>query len=167
MTVSREQRLFYTTIAQDFDRLMNTYDIRRRVEVVFDELLPEDIFGKSVLDVGCGTGWFSHRAQERGALVTSLDVGTSLLQETLRKADVRPTVGDALSLPFADESFDIVISSEVIEHTANPGRAVAEMGRVLRSGGTLVITCPNKVWQWSVELANRLGIRPFDGHEYF
>lgn len=167
MTVSREQKLFYTTIADDFDQLMNSYDVRRRVEVVFDELLPDDIAGKRVLDVGCGTGWFSRYAHERGAIVTSLDVGTSLLQQTLQKADVLPTVGDAHSLPFSDKSFDIVLSSEVIEHTANPRRAVAEMARVLRNGGVLVLTCPNKTWQWSVTLANWLGVRPFEGHEYF
>jgi ubiquinone/menaquinone biosynthesis C-methylase UbiE len=167
MTVSREQKLFYTTIADDFDRLMNAYDVQRRVEVVFDELLPEDIVGKRVLDVGCGTGWFSRRARERGAIVTSLDVGESLLRQTLQKAEVLPTVGDAHSLPFGDRSFDIVVSSEVIEHTANPGRVVAEMGRVLCDGGVLVLTCPNKTWQWSVKLANWLGVRPFDGHEYF
>jgi ubiquinone/menaquinone biosynthesis C-methylase UbiE len=167
MSVSREQQLFYTTIADDFDRLMNDYDVCRRVEVVFEELLPEDINGKSVLDVGCGTGWFSRRAHERGALVTSLDVGIALLRQTLNKVQVVPTIGDALYLPFNDESFDIVVSSEVIEHTAGPGCAVIEMGRVLRPNGVLVLTCPNKVWQWSVDLANQLGLRPFHGHERF
>jgi len=167
MNMSPEKRIFYTTIADDFDHLMNAYDVRRRVEVVYDELLPENIAGKRVLDIGCGTGWFSQRAYERGANVTSLDVGTALLRQTLRKADVTPTVGDALGLPFGDESFDVVVSSEVIEHTADAGQAVAEMGRVLRPGGVLVLTCPNKSWQWSVELANQLRVRPFDGHEHF
>lgn len=167
MNVSPKQRLFYTTIANEFDDLMNIYDVQRRVEVVFDELLPESITGQHILDVGCGTGWFSRRATERGAKVTSLDIGVSLLQQTLHKADVLPTVGDALHLPFADRTFDVVVSSEVIEHTADPQQAIAEMARVLRTNGVLVVTCPNKTWQWIVDLSNKLGLRPFQGHEYF
>jgi len=41
------------------------------------------------------------------------------------------------------------------------------MGRVLRPNGVLLLTCPNKAWQGTVELANQLGLRPFHGHECF
>ena len=80
MTVSqrmaeRDPRLyFYDTIADRFDELVNAYDLRRRLEIVFGELLgADDLTGVSVLDVGCGSGWFSREAQRRGARVTSLD----------------------------------------------------------------------------------------------
>jgi 2-polyprenyl-6-hydroxyphenyl methylase/3-demethylubiquinone-9 3-methyltransferase len=76
-------------------------------------------------------------------------------------------VADALALPFAASSFDYVISSEVIEHTLNPALAVKEMARVLRPNGVLVLTCPNRRWQWLVTGASRLGLRPFDGIEDF
>ena len=46
---------------EDFDKAMNMYDTRKRVQVVFNELLHEDITGKKLLDAGCGTGWFSQR----------------------------------------------------------------------------------------------------------
>jgi len=158
---------FYTTIASDFDRLMNDYDVQRRLEVVYGELLPQDLAGKSLLDAGCGSGWFSQAAHRRGARVTSLDVGIELLRETLRKAPVTAVIGDALQLPYRDQSFDIVVSSEMIEHTSAPHQAVREMGRVLKPGGALVLTCPNRAWQGVVRAASRLGLRPFQGLENF
>src|SRR5262249_33588782 len=145
--VTEDKAHFYSTIAADFDSLMNPYDVRRRVEVVFDELLTAPLHGKRLLDAGCGSGWFSRAAVERGALVTSLDLGVPLLVETRKKASVKAVVGDALRMPFQDESFDVVVSSEMIEHTPDPGRAIAEMARVLHRGGTLVVTCPNRAWQ--------------------
>lgn len=158
---------FYTTIASDFDRLMNDYDVQRRIELVYGELLPSSLYGKRLLDAGCGSGWFSRAAHQRGARVTSLDVGVELLNETLRKAPVTAVIGDALTLPFRDASFDIVVSSEMIEHTVKPAQAVREMGRVLKPDGTLVLTCPNRAWQGVVRTASRLGLRPFQGLENF
>jgi SAM-dependent methyltransferase len=57
-------------------------------------------------------------------------------------------VADALSLPFADGSFDRVIAAEVLEHIAADGKAVAELARVLRPGGTVAVTVP----RWYPEL---------------
>jgi ubiquinone/menaquinone biosynthesis C-methylase UbiE len=165
--VTQDKTHFYSTIAAEFDSLMNPYDVRRRVELVFDELLTEPLHGKRLLDAGCGSGWFSRAAVERGAVVTSLDLGVPLLLETRKKAAVKAVVGDALRMPFPDASFDVVVSSEMIEHTPDPAQAVAEMARVLRSGGTLVVTCPNKAWQGVVRAASRLRMRPFQGIENF
>jgi len=50
-------------------------------------------------------------------------------------------------------------------HTPSPETAVSELVRVLRPGGTLVVTCPNRFWHWSCRLANALGIRPYLGLE--
>jgi ubiquinone/menaquinone biosynthesis C-methylase UbiE len=161
------KKFFYTEIAEQFDELMNPYDLQRRLEVVFDELLTQDLSGRRLLDVGCGTGHFSKVAASRGAVVTSLDVGDSLLRQALSKAPVRPVVGDALALPFRDGSFAIVVSSEAIEHTVSPQHAVTEMARVLEPRGLLALTCPNWVWKWSVLLMNALRARPFQGHENF
>ncbi len=161
------KRFFYEGIADDFDALMNPYDVQRRLDVVFDQLLTEDIAGLRLLDVGCGTGRFSERARRRGARVVAMDLGPRLLEITLDKADIWPVVGDGLMLPFKDEGFDVVVSSEMIEHTTNPAAAVREMARVLKPRGRLVLTCPNKAWLWSVRLATLLKLRPFQGYEHF
>ena len=85
---ARDPKLyFYDTIADRFDELVNAYDLRRRLEIVFDELLgPGDLTGRTVLDVGCGSGWFSREAARRGARVTSLDIALRLLHETGRES---------------------------------------------------------------------------------
>lgn len=157
---------FYDTIASDFDLIMNHYDLQRRLEVVFDQLLKEiPLDGRKVLDAGCGTGHFSKWALDRGARVVSLDVGVNLLNEARKKGIPQPVAGDVTQLPFPDATFEVVISSECIEHTPSPELAVSEMIRVLRPGGGLAITCPNRFWHWSCRLANALNMRPYRGLE--
>jgi len=156
---------FYDGFASEFDAKMNMYDTLKRVRIVFDELLPESIEGKLLLDAGCGTGWFSRRAHERGAHVVSLDVGVHLLNEVRKKTDSLCVAGTAMQLCFPDATFDIVVSSEMIEHTPDPRAAFSELARVLKPGGVLVLTTPNRVWYPSVVIANILKIRPYEGYE--
>ena len=157
---------FYNSIAGDFDRIMNRYDLERRLEVMFDDLLGGvDLRGRRLLDAGSGTGYFSVAAQRRGAHVTAVDIGPMLLVEARKKGVERVVASDVGQLSFADGAFDVVISSECIEHTPSPRRAVLELSRVLRLGGTLVLTCPNRTWRWSCTVANALGIRPYLGLE--
>ena len=162
----RTKEHFYDTIADRFDDVMNEYDVGRRLSVVFDEFLKDiDLGGCRFLDAGCGTGRFSARACVLGASVVSLDIGRALLQQVIRKCPAMPACGDITRLPFLDNSFDVIVSSECIEHTPRPEQAVHEMLRVLRPGGRLVITCPNRFWYWSCVVANRLKLRPYEGIE--
>lgn len=164
MTMS-DPMFFYERFADRFDAATNRYDVERRLSVVFDDLLAGGCGSKLILDAGCGTGRFSARARQEGAAVVSLDVGTRLLAETARKCDSALVAASVCDLPFASGTFDIVISSEVIEHTPDPARAVREMSRVLRPGGRLALTVPNRLWHTSVVVANRVGLRPYEGYE--
>jgi len=163
--VTSRQR-FYDSIAHEFDGLMNPYDLERRLDVIFDRLLQgRTLSGLRVLDVGCGTGPFSLAAQQRGASIVSLDIGLELLRVARAKGVTRTVAADAARLPFADGRFDVVLSSECVEHTTNPEQCVAEMLRVLRPDGILVLTCPNRLWRWSAVAASALRIRPYQGLE--
>lgn len=166
---SRDPKLyFYDSIADDFDRIANTYDLRRRLAVIFDELLgSHDLRGKRLLDVGSGTGWFSEAAVARGASVVSLDIGTRLLARARARSGSVPVGGDACALPFLPNTFDVVVSSECIEHTLDPLRALREMTRVLAPRGVLVVTTPNRVWRWSATVARVLRLRPYEGYEHW
>ena len=78
-------------------------------------------------------------------------------------------MADALALTstFAPGSFDILVSSECIEHTPEPYLALRQMCRVLRPGGLLALSTPNLLWSPVVRGATALRLRPFDGHENF
>jgi 2-polyprenyl-6-hydroxyphenyl methylase/3-demethylubiquinone-9 3-methyltransferase len=156
---------FYNNFADEFDRKMNKYDLQRRLDIVFNELLPHDISGKRLLDAGCGTGHFSRLASEKGAIVTSLDIGEKLLEKVAEKCNTERVIGSVLDMRFNEDYFDFVISSEVIEHTENPYGAIREFYRVLKPGGILALTVPNRFWKWSCTIANALKIRPYEGME--
>jgi len=151
-SMTDSKRDFYSTVADHFDTLVNPFDQARRVEVIFHELLPGNLEGMLVLDVGCGTGAIALHAQDRGARVIGSDISHAQLSQAKRKGLDCMAVGDALNLPFPDALFDIVLSSEVIEHTVDPHQAFAEMARTLKPGGRLVLTCPNRIWKWLVDL---------------
>lgn len=158
--------LFYDRLAPEFDQIMNMYDLERRVDTVFDTLLGRyDLRDRTLLDAGCGTGWFSLRACQRGADVTALDIGPSLLEQVRRKCDADTICGDVLDLQFPDDHFDVVVSSECIEHTRDPHAAVRELIRVCKPGGLVAITCPNRFWYWLCVVANVMHWRPYEGIE--
>lgn len=164
--MSDRKAYFYDSIADRFDEIANPYELGRRLELVFDELLATtSLENARLLDVGCGTGWFSQRAAGRGARVTSFDIGQTLLKAVRKKVDSRLVAGDACRLPFATGSFDLVISSECIEHTLDPIAAVREIHRVTRPGGLLLITVPNRLWHFSATIAHVFRLRPYDGYE--
>jgi 2-polyprenyl-6-hydroxyphenyl methylase/3-demethylubiquinone-9 3-methyltransferase len=158
--------LFYERFAEQFDSRMNRYEVNKRVVLVFDDFLrDESLRDKTFLDAGCGTGLFSAVAAQRGAHVTSLDVGERLLSEVASKCDSHRVVGDVAHLPFADASFDVVLSTEVVEHLPHPEQGVRELCRVVKPGGLLILTTPNRIWRPTVRLATRLRLRPYEGFE--
>jgi 2-polyprenyl-3-methyl-5-hydroxy-6-metoxy-1,4-benzoquinol methylase len=157
---------FYDEFADNFDKHVNMYDTRKRIHLVFDSFLKgHDLRGKFLLDAGCGTGWFSAEAEKRQARVFSIDVGIRLLEKVAGKCTSTRIVGDALDLPFRSNTFHYVISSEVIEHTRNPVGAIVEMCRIIRPGGYLCLTTPNKRWRFAISVANVLKLRPYEGYE--
>ncbi|HEY1440482.1 MAG TPA: methyltransferase domain-containing protein [Mycobacterium sp.] len=108
-----------------------------------------------VIDVGCGAGRHAFEAYRRGADVVAFDRAESELRsvdtilramaeagEVPATASAKVVVGDALSLPYADETFDCVIASEILEHIPEDDAAIAELVRVLKVGGTLVVSVP-------------------------
>jgi SAM-dependent methyltransferase len=79
-----------------------------------------------------------------------------------------PVLTDRQKLRFYDtlaDQFDIVVATESIEHTIDPRRALAELHRVLRPGGTMIVTVPNQAWHFAVTLARTFRLRPHDGFE--
>jgi SAM-dependent methyltransferase len=101
--------------------------------------------GSRVLDAGCGRSLFTEIRPGWPFGIVAADVDLDLL--AARKAEfpaVRWVVGDAHPLPFRDAAFDGLFAGELIEHLPDPEAGVEEFRRVLRPGGTLVLTTPNR-----------------------
>ena len=97
--------------------------------------------GMSLLDVGCGPGYVSVAALERGAGPIGLDFSKEMIAIAMKmwpKIEFRE--GDAQNLPFPDGNFDRVVANFALLHLANPERALAEACRVLRPGGCFGFT---------------------------
>jgi SAM-dependent methyltransferase len=95
----------------------------------------------SVLDVGCAEGYFIKLVRDRyGANSWGVDLSPVALAKAHHNYGLSVAAADAKRLPFADGSFDLVYSTEVIEHVLDPEIMVAEMQRVSR--GTVLVTTP-------------------------
>lgn len=97
-----------------------------------------------VLDAGSGSGWLSENLLTKGFSVTALDLGLDSLKRSKKRlgSKVSYALGDAVKLPFRDESFDAVVASEVLEHVESPAGVISELVRVLRKNGLLVVCSP-------------------------
>lgn len=104
-----------------------------------------DITGKKILDVGAGTGRLSIPLQRTGGEVVACDVSAEMLKVLARKnRHIKTVVGEAESLPFPDNSFDIVTAAFLIVHLKNPTRFFDEVYRVLKDGGLFLVTNVNQ-----------------------
>jgi 2-polyprenyl-3-methyl-5-hydroxy-6-metoxy-1,4-benzoquinol methylase len=164
---TRHKELAHDRLTDRFDELMDDYDLGRRIEVLVDHFLGGRLDGKFVLDAGCGVGGVTQALVARGARVIALDIGPKLAAETRARCGCSAVVGTLAATGFASGSFDVVVSSEAVEHTPDPRRSVLELYRLVKPGGDLVMSMPNRLWQGPVRAASALGLRPYDGHENF
>jgi 2-polyprenyl-3-methyl-5-hydroxy-6-metoxy-1,4-benzoquinol methylase len=168
-TISDEEYC-HERLGAKFSVALSEYDTERRLEILIDRFLPpERLRGRDALEVGAGLGFFSRRMQERGARVTATDIGAELLERVQESVGCRCECVDALSLAqhFGRNRFDVTLSSECIEHTPDPQKAVRQMCEVLKPGGWLSLSTPNVLWYPVVRGATILKLRPFDGLENF
>lgn len=113
--------------------------------------------GRDVLDVGCGDCAYALAAARAGARVSGLDRSAAALDAARARAEaeglaVDLSVGEARALPFPASRFDVVLAVTVLCFVERPAQAVAEMARVLRPGGVLVL---GELGRWSAWAAWR------------
>jgi len=119
------------------------YEARRLAQL--ERAVGRPVRGGRLLNVGCGTGGFSARAEEAGAQVWSIDASEEAAGLAARRGLSGPVVAAAAeSLPLASERFDFVYCFSTLEHVADAHRALGEMVRVLRRGGLLYLHTPDR-----------------------
>jgi 2-polyprenyl-3-methyl-5-hydroxy-6-metoxy-1,4-benzoquinol methylase len=113
---------YYEDLWRRLPEALNPPDLTLRAGFLLPQLRP----GQQILDLGCGDGAFSELMLEHAEVtVTAADVADAALE------------------PFADNRFDLIWASEVIEHVADTGRWLSEVRRVLKPGSRLLVSTPN------------------------
>ncbi len=111
------------------------------------ELAKTLVKNKNVVDIASGTGYGTSILSNSGAKkVTGVDVSkeaVKLASEKFQNENLEYTLGDAENLSFEDNSCDLVVSFETIEHLKNPNEFLSEVKRILVEGGQLLISTPN------------------------
>lgn len=114
---------------------------QRRLELILKAA--GDRAGGTVLVDGCGVGMYLHHLKEYSGHVFGLDIEFERLQEAKTRAD-KVVNAKGETLPFPAESYDLVLSHEVLEHVEDDRRTLAEIVRTLKLGGRLTLFCPNR-----------------------
>ena len=122
--------------------------------------------GKRVLDVGCGNGYVLSRYARHGAEVCGIDLTETAVNLSRRRFELEGLAGefrstDGNAIPYPDASFDIACSMGVLHHVEDPRPMLAEMRRVLRPGGRLILMLYHRrSWKYRVVLPLRRRLDP-------
>lgn len=139
----------YKTDAEEFDyfdkRIGPAEHEERRVREVLISQVPKN--ANTILDVGCGSGWVAKEFLKKNKKIISLDISKT---NPLKAKELYPSqnhfqvVSDSFKLPFASDSIDCVIASEIIEHVIDPKNFVKEIFRVVKKEGRVILSTPYK-----------------------
>ena len=119
-----------------------TYGLERRLGLI-RRYVPLE--GKRILDIGCGIGTFVQRLRQFSGDVYGVDIDAERLRQgAARLPNLALAVGE--HLPYAAETFDVILLHEVLEHVKDDAATLREATRVLRPGGHICIFCPNRLY---------------------
>jgi GT2 family glycosyltransferase/ubiquinone/menaquinone biosynthesis C-methylase UbiE/glycosyltransferase involved in cell wall biosynthesis/uncharacterized coiled-coil protein SlyX len=125
---------------------------------------------KDVLDVACGEGYGSFIMADVARSVVGVDISDEAVQHasrTYKKANLAFRQGSVVALDFPDASFDVVVSFETIEHLSEQAQMLAEIRRVLRPDGVLVISSPNRpIYSEESGEHNEFHVKELDFNEF-
>lgn len=145
LTADLEQRIrrSFEESAGDEEHFPSTIDPRiQHVRVLVEAF--GDCREKRLLDAGCGKGRFGRavEAENAGVRIHGMDIALAMLRHV--KAPLHACAGSLTALPYADEVFDGAYATESLEHAVEVEKAVAELCRVVKPGGAIVVIDKNK-----------------------
>jgi HAD superfamily hydrolase (TIGR01549 family) len=178
LDVGDDLRAYYERRAGELDELALTYEHSERYKRFFYGTRASGVLraldarpGESVLDIGCGSGFYTRELVRIGARVTATEYAPGPLAQARRNVGdlggaVEFRLEDAQALSLSDESFDKVLLSEVIEHLREPERAIAEAARVLRPGGVLAVSTPSRFSPLNLAYGLKRRVRRYSFNEH-
>jgi 2-polyprenyl-3-methyl-5-hydroxy-6-metoxy-1,4-benzoquinol methylase len=146
ITLPRGTRDWFDEIDRRFVNASRPYLTSQRP---FDRIMPDDLHGRQVLEIGCGMGLHSLELARRGAKVHAVDLTDAAVEATRARMkefgmDAEVRRADAESLPYGNQTFDFVWSWGVIHHSARTARIVREIARVLKPDGKARVMVYNR-----------------------
>jgi ubiquinone/menaquinone biosynthesis C-methylase UbiE len=164
---------YFESVAGDWERIRKSYFDDRVTSLTIEKLLPRDL---ALADIGCGTGSLTVELARFAEKV----IGVDLSQEMLRRArnvakerqlrNIEFRHGDALKLPLAARSVDAAFCVMVLHFLSDPQQAVAELCRITRSGGSVIVVDlvgHNQEWMREQMAHRRLGFKRSSVEEWF
>ncbi|WP_246787741.1 class I SAM-dependent methyltransferase [Bradyrhizobium sp. CCBAU 53421] len=174
MAQDRPEIRFHDEISSEWEALHRSRTFKARTAAMFELLGNADLNDQRWLDAGCGTGTLSRLLAARGCDVTGVDASPEMIAAAHgRPADGKlaelltfrqiPTIAN---LPFADRSFDGVLCASVLEYVPDVAQCLAQIHRVLRPGGLLLVSVPNRgsllrqSYKFAHAASSRISVRP-------
>jgi ArsR family transcriptional regulator len=141
---AKEVQAFFEKVATDWDTMRLAYYDERVIEKMAEVANVDE--GSEVADVGTGTGFVAAGLSPRVKRVIGIDNASAMLRvarenlDSLGVSNAELAVGDLARLPLADDSVDAAFANMVLHHAVTPVAMLEEMARIVRPGGTIVIT---------------------------
>lgn len=138
-----------------WDKVWSTDSVHRNYTELFDIILEMIPHGTQVLDVGCGTGRLAKLMRDkRGAQVTGLDLSPWACEQ-LAKEGFETIVCSLPRIPLPDNTYDVAVATEVLEHLDHPEKTLRQMARVVKPRGLVMCSVPNDALYPSKELEHQ------------
>lgn len=156
----KRSRNYFESIAGDWERIRKSYFDDRVTSLAIEKLVPPNLV---LADVGCGTGSLTFELARFAKKVIAIDQSREMIRGARRLANekeihnVEFRLGDAESLPLGTKTVDAAFSVMVLHYLADPARAVAELCRVTRPGGSMILldVVPHEQEWMRSEMAHR------------
>jgi ubiquinone/menaquinone biosynthesis C-methylase UbiE len=160
-------RITEKEVRETYDRIAKKYHKGRQIDkkMIYNEYnevpatlsLLQNIRGKKILDLGCGTGIYTKILKKKGAKVQGIDISPKMIEfakQYVKGVDFK--VGSAYKLPYKSGTFDIVLASLVVHYFGNLDKAFKEIRRVLKKNGVFIFSSDNPL----VSVTHRIKGKP-------
>ena len=136
--MTQNHRLNYDNIAPQYNQRYASSPLPERANALID--LIQQVKARRILEVGCGTGFWLNAFSPKVDAAYGLDFSLGMLEQAKgQPAHLELSRGDAVHMPYRDNSFDLLYCVDAIHHFGKPDMFIAEAFHVLRPGGTLAV----------------------------